>query len=72
MIPCMPKSDSHAFLTLAEAAEEIGCTRRFLETRIEDGELKVFKPSSRLVRVRRVELERWIERHSFGGNDRTP
>jgi excisionase family DNA binding protein len=55
------------FLTLAEAAEEIGCTRRFLETRIEDGELRVFRPSTRLVRVRRAELERWIERYSFGG-----
>jgi excisionase family DNA binding protein len=59
-----------AFLTLAEAAAEIGCTRRFLEMRIEDGELKVFRPSTRLVRVRRAELEKWIERYSFGGNDR--
>jgi excisionase family DNA binding protein len=57
------------FLTLAEAAEEIGCTRRFLETRIEDGELKVFRPSTRLVRIRRTELEKWIEWYSFGGND---
>lgn len=58
------------FLTLAETAEEIGCSRRFLEIRIEDGELKVFKPSSRLVRVRRVELEKWIESYSFGGKSR--
>ena len=57
------------FLTLAEAAEEIGCTRRFLESRIEDGELRVFKPSTRLVRIRRTELEKWIERYSFGGHD---
>ncbi len=57
------------FLTLAEAAEEIGCTRRFLERRIEDGELRVFRPSTRLVRIRRTELEKWIERYSFGGHD---
>jgi excisionase family DNA binding protein len=68
----MPKDDPLAFLTLAEVAEEIGCTRRFLETRIEDGELKVFKPSSGIVRVRRAELEKWIERYSSGGSDRTP
>jgi excisionase family DNA binding protein len=55
------------FLTLAEVAEMIGCTRRFLETRIQDGELKVFRPSSRIVRVRKSELERWIEQFSSGG-----
>jgi len=55
------------FLTLAEVAAMIGCTRRFLETRIEDGELKVFKPSTRLVRIRKAELEKWIELYSFGG-----
>lgn len=55
------------FLTLAEVAAMIGCTRRFLETRIEDGELKVFKPSTRLVRIRKAELEKWIEYYSFGG-----
>ena len=59
------------FLTLAEVAEEIGCTRRFLETRIEDGELKAFKPSARLVRIRRSELERWIEQYSFGGKPKS-
>jgi excisionase family DNA binding protein len=55
------------FLTLPEVANMIGCTRRFLETRIHDGELKVFRPSSRIVRVRRMELERWIEQFSYGG-----
>lgn len=53
-----------AFLTLQEAAEQIGCTRRFLETRIEDGELSVFRPSKRLVRIKRTELERWVEGYS--------
>ena len=53
-----------AFLTLAEAAAQIGCTRRFLEQRIEDGELKIFRPSRRLVRVSRAEFERWIESYS--------
>ncbi len=61
--------DLRPFLTLAEAAEELGCTRRFLEGRIEDGELKIFKPSTRLIRIRRTELEKWIERYSFGGRD---
>jgi excisionase family DNA binding protein len=59
-----PAADSPQFLTIDQVAQEIGCTRRFLETRIKDGELRVFRPSARLVRIRRDELERWIEAYS--------
>jgi excisionase family DNA binding protein len=55
------------FLTLPEAAEIVGCSRRFLEKKIRDGELRAFKPSSRIARIRKVELERWIELRSLGG-----
>ena len=55
-------SEAPAFLTLNEAAGWLGCTRRFLETRIDDGEIAVFHPSARLIRIRRTELERWITR----------
>lgn len=55
-----------AFLTLDEVASMIGCTRQFLETRIADGEIAVFRPSSRLIRIRRTELERWIESFTHG------
>lgn len=49
------------FVSIDQAADEIGCTRRFIERRIEDGELAVFRPSSRLVRIKRAELDRWVE-----------
>ena len=52
------------FLTLQQASDELGCTRRFLEKRIEDGELATFKPSKRLVRLPRKELNRWIESYT--------
>lgn len=55
------------YLSLGEAAAEIGCTRRFLERRIADGELRVFRPSARLVRIARRELDRWVEFFSTGG-----
>ena len=55
---------NRTFLSLNEAAKEIDCSRRFLEMRIEDGELKVFRPSKRLVRIQRSELERWVESYS--------
>ena len=58
------------FLSLAEAAHELSCTRRFIEKRIEDGEIKVFRPSRRLVRIKRSEFDRWIESFSArGGSD---
>jgi excisionase family DNA binding protein len=64
-------NESRKFLSLRDAATEIGATRRFLERRIEDGEIAVFRPSRRLVRVSRAELDRWIESYSHGGS-RTP
>ena len=57
---------ARAFLSLVEAAQEISCTRRFIEKRIEDGEISVFRPSRRLVRIKRSEFDRWVE--SFSGN----
>ena len=53
-----------AFLSLPEASETIGCTRRFLEKRIDDGELSVFRPSKRLVRIKRAEFDRWCESYT--------
>ena len=53
-----------SFLTLNEAATQLGCTRRFLETRIGDGELKVVRLSRRLVRIRVSDFDAWIESFS--------
>jgi excisionase family DNA binding protein len=53
-----------AFLSLNQAATILDCSRRFLELRIEDGELNVFRPSKRLVRIKRSELDRWVESYS--------
>jgi excisionase family DNA binding protein len=53
-----------AFLTLPEAAAEIKSSRRFIEMRIEDGELACFRPSKRLTRIKRTEWERWLESFS--------
>ena len=63
--PLIPDDrSSAAFLSLNEAAAVLDCSRRFLEIRIEDGELKVFRPSKRLVRIKRSELDRWVESYS--------
>ncbi|KAB2638202.1 MAG: helix-turn-helix domain-containing protein [Verrucomicrobia bacterium] len=60
-----PKQASErAYLSLSEAADQLGCTRRFLEKRIDDGEIARFAPSKRLVRIKRTELDRWIESYT--------
>ena len=59
------------FLALKDAARELSCTRRFLERRIEAGELSVFRPSRKLVRVARTELDRWVASYSHGGKRST-
>jgi len=66
-----PSHRDGKFLSLKDAARELSCTRRFLERRIECGELAVFRPSRKLVRVSRDELDRWVASYSHGGK-RTP
>jgi excisionase family DNA binding protein len=64
-VPNMPKAiepKAQTFISIDDAAAELDVTRRFLESRIADGELRVFKPSARLVRIKRTDLENWIER----------
>ena len=57
-------TSERVFFSLTEAADQIGCTRRFLEKRIDDGEIARFAPSKRLIRIKRTELERWIESYT--------
>ena len=60
-----------AFLTLDQAAETIGCTRRFIEERVKDGEIQAFRPSARMVRIHRKEFDRWVEEFSTGTKSAT-
>lgn len=66
--PKLPAQRDGRFLSLKNAARELSCTRRFLERRIECGELAVFRPSRKLVRVSRDELDRWVASYSHGGH----
>jgi excisionase family DNA binding protein len=73
MVAFMMKTTEHpsvterAFLSLPEAAQEISCTRRFLEKRIEDGEIAVFRPSKKIVRIERSEFKRWVAAYTARG-----
>ena len=45
------------FLTVAEAAEQLHVTERFIRKLIATGDLRAVKVGSRLVRIRRSDLE---------------
>jgi excisionase family DNA binding protein len=50
-----------AVLTKAEAADFLRCTPRYIERQVRLGRLKAVKPSGRLWRVRRSDLEAFLE-----------
>ena len=67
-LPAFPHAEGvRTFMTVAEAAGRLGCTRRFLELRIADGELKIVRLSRRLVRIRVSDFDAWIESLSTKG-----
>jgi excisionase family DNA binding protein len=50
-----------AILTKRQAAEYVCCTPRYLENQIRLGKLKALKPSGKLLRIRRSDLEAFLE-----------
>jgi len=45
------------FLTVAQAADELAVTDRFIRKLIADGQLRAVKVGERVVRIRRTDLE---------------
>ena len=50
-------SKERPFLTVAEAADELAVTERFIRKLIADGDLRAVKVGARVVRIRRPDLE---------------
>jgi excisionase family DNA binding protein len=50
-----------AILTKKEAAEHVGCSCRYLERAIVAGRLRALKPTGKLVRIRRSDLDAFLE-----------
>lgn len=48
-------------LTLKQAAQYTICTPRYLQNQIRSGRLKALKPTGKLVRIRRADLEKFLE-----------
>jgi len=52
---------SHSLLTKQQAASYVGCSRRSLERAIVAGRLRALKPTGKLLRIRRSDLEAFLE-----------
>jgi excisionase family DNA binding protein len=69
----MPANGTHnpaahdAILTKAQASEYLQVSTRWLETAARQGRIKVYKPSPQLWRVRRSELDAFLESGSTIG-----
>ena len=48
-------------LTLKQAAQYVVCTPRYLQHQIRAGRLKALKPTAKFLRIRRAELDRFLE-----------
>ena len=56
-------------LTKQEAASFVRCTTRYLERQIRAGRLRALKPTGKLVRIRRSDLEAFLESGETIGGD---
>jgi excisionase family DNA binding protein len=56
-----PRDVDAVILTKREAADYVRCTPRYLERQIRAGRLKALKPTGRLVRIRRANLDAFLE-----------
>jgi excisionase family DNA binding protein len=52
---------NQALFTLSQAAQYVICTPRYLQKQIRAGRLRALKPTGKLVRIRRVDLEKFLE-----------
>ena len=56
-----PRDVDTGILTKREAADYLRCTPRYLERQIRAGRLKALKPTGKLVRIRRADLDSFLE-----------
>ena len=56
-------------LTKKEAANFVRCTTRYLERQIRAGRLRALKPTGKLVRIRRSDLEKFLESSATIGGE---
>ena len=56
-------------LTLRQAAQYAICTPRYLQKQIRAGRLKALKPTGKFLRIRRADLDRFLEAGATVGGE---
>src|SRR4051812_12663887 len=68
-MPAAPNSSApSSLLTVPEVAEMLSCSTRYVRKLISAGALRVFRPSSTIVRVHLASLNQFIDERSSGGS----
>jgi excisionase family DNA binding protein len=65
-----PRDIGPVILTKREAANYVRCTPRYIERQIRAGRLKALKPTGKLVRIRRTDLDAFLESGATIGGDK--
>ena len=55
------EAGNSTILTKQEAADYLRCTPRYIERQVRAGRLRALKPTGKLVRIRRSDLEAFLE-----------
>ena len=63
------EAGNSTILTKREAADFLRCTTRYIERMVAAGRLRAFKPTGKLWRIRRAELETFLESGVTIGGD---
>ena len=61
--------NNFVLLTTDQAARYIQCSPRFIQRMVRQGRLRCLKPSKKLIRFRRVDLDRFLESGASIGGD---
>jgi excisionase family DNA binding protein len=61
---------NQTLLTLSQAAQYVLCTPRYLQKQIRAGRLRALKPTGKLVRIRRSDLDAFLESGATIGGDK--
>jgi excisionase family DNA binding protein len=64
-----PRDIDAVILTKREAASYVRCSSRYIERQIRAGRLKALKPTGKLVRIRRTDLDAFLESGATIGGD---
>jgi len=65
----MPKT---VFLTISEIKEEYGIDRRHIDKAIQEQTLTAYVFGKKAFKIKKSDLEKWIERHKFTPLDAIP